>query len=55
MAREFNRKVKNTYQLKMSNRRSVDDGCTKWTECWFIKEDSSALIINSLKKVNNEK
>ena len=55
MAREFNRKVKNTYQLKMRNGRNVDDGRTKWLVCWFIKGDGSALNMNSLKKVKNEK
>ena len=38
----------------MSSRRSVDDGHTKWTVCWFIKGDSSALIVNPLWKLKDE-
>ena len=39
----------------MSNKRNVDDRRTEWMVCWFIKGDDSALIVNSLKKVKNEK
>ena len=39
----------------MSNRRNVDGRSIKWMVCLFIKEDGSALIVNSLKKVKNEK
>ena len=43
--------MKNTYQLKMSNRKGVDDEYTKWMVCWFNKGYGSALIVNSLRKV----
>ena len=53
--KRIQQKVKDTYQLKMSNRIGVDDGCTKLTIGWFDRVDGSALIVNSLWKVKNER
>jgi len=39
----------------MSNRKGVDDGCTKLTIGWFDKVDGSALIMNSPRKVKNDR
>ena len=37
------------------NRIGVDDGCTKLTIGWFDRADGSALIVNSIWKVKNER